>query len=157
MIAATQLLTYYCWFSAGCPYFSARALQLSKKEPIIVFEKLKRQYLRKSLLILFILVCSTFISSAQQGRPSTGVQASIVRFYPNPATSVITFDFQKEYEPGFSIQIFNAILGRKVYDKSNVPDRTTINLSDYSRGIYIYQLRDKSGRMIESGKFQVAK
>lgn len=89
--------------------------------------------------------------------PIAGVQSSIVRFYPNPATSVITFDFQKEFEQGYSIQIFNAILGRKMYEQVNIPERMTVNLSDYSRGIYIYQLRDKSGRMVESGKFQVAK
>jgi hypothetical protein len=33
----------------------------------------------------------------------------------------------------------------------------SINLTDFSRGIYIYQIRDKSGRMLDSGKFQVAK
>ena len=38
-----------------------------------------------------------------------------------------------------------------------MPERMSVNLSDFSRGIYIYQLRDKSGRMVESGKFQVAK
>jgi hypothetical protein len=86
-----------------------------------------------------------------------GVQDPIVRFYPNPASSVITFDFQKEYGSGYSIQIFNAILGRKMYELTNMPERMSVNLADYSRGIYIYQLRDKSGRMVESGKFQVAK
>ncbi len=80
-----------------------------------------------------------------------------MRFYPNPATSVITFDLQKAYSQGYSIQIYNAILGRKMYDAANMPERTTINLSDFSRGIYIYQLHDKTGRMVESGKFQVAK
>lgn len=88
---------------------------------------------------------------------TTGTQTPIVRFYPNPATSVITFDFQKEYEQGFSIQIFNAILGRKMFEQTNIPERMTVNLAEFSRGIYIYQLRDKSGRMVLSGKFQVAK
>jgi hypothetical protein len=87
----------------------------------------------------------------------TGGPASIVRFYPNPATAVINFDFQKDYERGYSIQIFNAILGRKMYELANMPERMTVNLADFSRGIYIYQLRDKNSRMIESGKFQVAK
>ena len=36
--------------------------------------------------------------------------------------------------------------------------KLTINLDDnYYRGLYIYQLRDKDGRIIESGKFQVVK
>ena len=98
-------------------------------------------------------------SQAQQGKTSSpaGLQTPIVRLYPNPATTVINFDFQKAYEQGYTLQIFNAILGRKMYDTGNLPERTVINLTDFSRGVYIYQLRDKSGRMVESGKFQVAK
>ncbi|HZH36185.1 MAG TPA: T9SS type A sorting domain-containing protein [Flavisolibacter sp.] len=86
-----------------------------------------------------------------------GMQSPGVRFYPNPASSVITFDFQKDYEQGYSIQIFNAIMGRKMYELGNMPEKMSINLTDFSRGIYIYQIRDKSGRMLDSGKFQVAK
>lgn len=89
--------------------------------------------------------------------PIGGVPASILRFFPNPATSVINFEIQKDYAPGYSIQIFNAIMGRKMFEQVNIPERMSVNLSDFSRGIYIYQLRDKSGRMVESGKFQVAK
>lgn len=85
------------------------------------------------------------------------MQPPIVRFFPNPASSSISFDFQKDYEQGYSIQIFNAILGRKMFEQTNMPERMSVNLADFSRGIYIYQLRDRSGRMVESGKFQVAK
>lgn len=81
---------------------------------------------------------------------------TIVRFYPNPATTVINFDFQKTYEKGFSIQLYN-FLGRKMYEQTNMADRTAINLSDFTRGVYIYQLRDKTGRIVESGKFQISK
>ena len=115
--------------------------------------------MKKLLLIVSLFTATHFTSQAQQAKlsASSGVQASIVRFYPNPATTVINFDFQKAYEQGYSIQIFNAILGRKMYDQANMPERTNINLTDFPRGMYIYQLRDKSGRMVESGKFQVAK
>lgn len=114
--------------------------------------------MKRLLLILSIYLVSTVSSQAQtRPLPLTGVQSPIVRFYPNPATSVINFDFQKEYNKGYSIQIFNAILGRKMYEQVNMPERMSVNLSEFSRGIYIYQLRDKSGRMVESGKFQVAK
>ena len=115
--------------------------------------------MNKFLLIVSLFIVTSVTSQAQQSRLSstTGVQSFIVRFYPNPATTVINFDFQKSYEQGYSIQVFNAILGRKMYDQTNIPERTAINLSDFPRGLYIYQLRDKSGRMVESGKFQVAK
>lgn len=115
--------------------------------------------MKKFLLIVSLFIAANFTSQAQQAKlgVTTGVQSSIVRFYPNPATTVINFDFQKAYEQGYSIQIFNAILGRKMFDQVNIPEKTTINLSDFPRGMYIYQLRDKSGRMVESGRFQVAK
>jgi hypothetical protein len=115
--------------------------------------------LKKLLLITTLFIVTTVSSQAQQSKvgPTTGVQSTIVRFYPNPATTVINFDFQKSYEQGYSIQVFNAILGRKMHDQVNIPERMSINLSDFPRGMYIYQLRDKSGRMVESGKFQVAK
>lgn len=114
--------------------------------------------MKRFLLIVFLFFAATVTSQAQnKPLPVMGGQSSVLRFFPNPATSVINFEIQKEYESGYSIQIFNAILGRKTYELANMPERMSINLADFSRGIYVYQLRDKSGRMVESGKFQVAK
>jgi hypothetical protein len=119
----------------------------------------KTEYLKKFLLIVSVFIVSTLSSQAQQSKlgSTAGAQTTVVRFYPNPATTNINFDFQKGYEQGFSIQIFNAILGRKMFEQANLPERTTVNLTDFPRGMYIYQLYDHSGRMVESGKFQVAK
>jgi hypothetical protein len=80
----------------------------------------------------------------------------IVRFYPNPATSFVTFDFQKGHEKGYSIQVFS-FLGKKMFESANVGLKTTVDVSDYNRGIYIYQIFDGSGKMVESGKFQVSR
>ena len=80
-----------------------------------------------------------------------------MRFYPNPATTYITFDLVKPTERGYTLLIFNFMGGRKMVEMNNLPARTTINLSDYGRGVYIYQLRDKTGRIVESGKFQVSR
>jgi hypothetical protein len=87
---------------------------------------------------------------------NTGVQTSVLRFYPNPATTVITFDFQRNFERGHSLQIYSMI-GRKMHEQTNIPDQTTVTLSDFHRGVYIYKLFDRSGRLIETGKFQVSK
>lgn len=115
--------------------------------------------MKKILLIVSLFIVSTVSSQAQQSRLNSAadVQTTVVRFYPNPATTVINFDFQKGYEQGYSIQVYNAVLGRKMYDQVNMAERTVINLNDFPRGLYIYQLRDRAGRMVESGKFQVAK
>ena len=82
---------------------------------------------------------------------------STVHFYPNPATSIITFDdFSKKYDKSYTIQLFN-FLGRKVYEFSLADQKNVVILSDFFRGIYIFQLRDASGKIVESGKFQVNK
>ncbi|MFI5187068.1 MAG: T9SS type A sorting domain-containing protein [Chitinophagales bacterium] len=106
-------------------------------------------------IVSFILFIS--IQSQAQSRTIPGDPAErIVKFYPNPATSFITFDLQKTIEKGCDIEVFN-LLGKMVYEQKNIPPRTTINLSDYSRGVYIYQLRDHDGKILDSGKFQVFK
>ena len=80
----------------------------------------------------------------------------MVNFYPNPATSVINFDFQRGVDKTYSLQIFN-FMGKKVYEVKTIAPRMNINLDEFYRGIYIFQLRDKNGSILESGKFQVNK
>ncbi len=113
--------------------------------------------MKKTLLITSIILLTTVFAQGQS-RSTTVTDATgpIVRFYPNPATSFITFDFQKAFESGYSIQVYNFI-GKKVHDTKNMAQRTIVNLNEYNRGVYIYQLRDRTGRMIESGKFQVSR
>jgi hypothetical protein len=82
-------------------------------------------------------------------------QPKIVRFYPNPANAVINFDLQSA-NTGLSLFIFN-FMGKKVFEMKNITAHSTINLDEFYRGIYVFQLRDKNGAVLESGKFQVAK
>lgn len=110
--------------------------------------------MKKFLLITSIILLTANYSKGQSRPAADG--SSIVRLYPNPATTVITFDFRKTPEKGHTIQLYN-FLGKKVYEASNLSQRTPINLSDYIRGVYIYQLYDKTGKLVESGKFQVSK
>ncbi|MFL5789833.1 MAG: T9SS type A sorting domain-containing protein [Flavisolibacter sp.] len=113
--------------------------------------------MKRLLLILSFIAFAFTWSNAQSSMASDpGDQAPVLRFYPNPATTVITFDFLKGYDKGYAIQIYN-FLGRKMFEQVNVSDHTSINLTDFTRGVYIYQLLDKTGRIVESGKFQVSK
>jgi len=114
--------------------------------------------LKKFLLIVTILftVAAHSQNQTRNGLPSD-VQSAILKFYPNPATTVITFNFEKAYDKGYSLQIYNAVLGRKMTEQTNIPDRFTLDLSNYTRGVYVYQLRDKTGKLVETGKFQVSK
>jgi hypothetical protein len=113
--------------------------------------------LKRIVLILSIILSLATISQAQsRSSAQAAVTGPVIRFFPNPATTFVTFDFIKDFQKGLSIQIYN-FLGKKVFETVNLNQRTTLNLSDYTRGVYIYQLRDRSGKMLESGKFQVSK
>lgn len=111
--------------------------------------------MKRILLILSIILLTVTLSQAQP-RVSPAPEATLVHFYPNPATSTITFDLPKGYDKGYSLEVYS-FMGRKMYETANFSQRTTLNLTDYSRGVYIYQLHDRSGKMVESGKFQVSK
>lgn len=108
----------------------------------------------RKLYILLLFIGFGFGAAAQKSTATT--QSKILRFYPNPASVAISFDFQRNYNNTYSLQIYN-FMGKKVYDLKNTPSLIRIGLDDFYRGIYIFQLRDKNGQIIESGKFQVVK
>jgi len=80
----------------------------------------------------------------------------IVKFYPNPATTSITFEFIKGTGKDYNLLIYNS-LGKKVLEVKNLSITNPVNLNDLNRGVYIFQLRDNSGKIVEAGKFQVSK
>lgn len=114
--------------------------------------------MKKLLLITFIAI--TFNAHAQPARSGLpaifDAKERVIKFYPNPAISFISFEFQKVYDKGFTLQIFN-FLGKKVFERTMLSQKNDIPLSEFYRGVYIFQLRNRTGKIIESGKFQVAK
>ena len=80
----------------------------------------------------------------------------LIHFYPNPAINFINFEKEESTDKECSLQVYNFI-GKKVVDIPNMTAKVNIPLNDFFRGIYIYQLRNKVGKIIESGKFQVVK
>jgi hypothetical protein len=100
----------------------------------------------------------TFTSFAQIKPASFGSdpQAKLLKFYPSPATTDITFEYQHGYDKSYSLQLYN-FMGKKVYEQTTTAQRMTISLSNFYRGVYIYQLRDKNGEIIESSKFQIVR
>ena len=84
------------------------------------------------------------------------LQPKSIKFYPNPATTVINFELLKANQREMTLQVYNFV-GKKVYELNNVNQKTALSLTEFYRGVYIFQLRDKAGRIIESGKFQVVK
>jgi hypothetical protein len=113
--------------------------------------------LKRLLIILIVLFGLNFTSFAQIKTPGSGDDiAKVLKFYPNPATTSIAFEFLADFDKSCSIQIYN-FMGKKVYELKATSQIVTVPLEDFYRGIYIYQLRDKNGAILESGKFQVVK
>ncbi len=106
-------------------------------------------------IFTFLFVTGAFAQSKNVGG-SSDPTVKFMRFYPNPAVTAINFEFQKGYDQFFSFQVYNFI-GKKVFDVKTVTPKINISLTDFYRGVYIYQLRDRGGRIIDSGKFQVIK
>jgi zona occludens toxin (predicted ATPase) len=87
------------------------------------------------------------------------VQPKIVKCYPNPAISFVNFELVNNniISKNYTLEVFSFI-GKKMYSTAISNEKITLTLSnDFYRGIYVYQVRDKSGRILETGKFQVTK
>ena len=113
--------------------------------------------MKRTLFILILSVALAFGASAQN-RPFvtyTTPATKYVKFYPNPAIDYINFEIQN-FDRSYTLQIFNFI-GKKLADIKPGNPNINVPLTDYYRGIYIFQLRDRSGRILDSGKFQVVR
>ena len=113
----------------------------------------------KIFYILTLVIFTALTALSQSGPlPVTGGQATtrILKFYPNPAVGSINFEFQTTFDKSYTLLIFNFI-GKKVMDLKPSDKKIMIPLTDFYRGVYIFQLRDAKGNIVESGKFQVVK
>lgn len=102
------------------------------------------------------LICLFAVQVKSQSPVSPSSDIKNIKLYPNPATTQITFSFENGYDKNYSFQIFNFI-GKKVYDLPALTPKILVDLTEFYRGVYIFQVRDKGGRIIEAGKFQVAR
>ena len=127
-----------------------------KKNLLFCANKVKFVLVIRILLISFILLTATNSKGQSSREPSPDALQRILKVYPNPATTFTKFEFQKGFDKGYTLQVINFI-GKQVYEAKNISSTTTLDLSSYTRGVYIYQLKDQSGKVIESGKFQVSK
>ena len=66
--------------------------------------------------------------------------------YPNPTNGIFTIEF--EGNEMFNITI-NNILGVKVYSNSFVKNNITINMSNFEKGIYTIEMKNKSTNIIK--------
>lgn len=108
---------------------------------------------------LTILLFSFFLSGWGQPMPHHDEDdpIKVAKVYPNPATSYINFEFDgPTNDEGYTLVIYSFI-GKKIQDNKVNSKKVTISLTNFYRGIYIFQVVDKDGHVVESGKFQVVK
>ncbi len=120
-------------------------------------------YKKFTILLLFVLCMTSPGFSQASGSHSLppdngpgGQQSKVVKAYPNPASTQINFEIQNNNDGVYEIIVYN-FLGKRIDDIKSVSGRYTVNLDKYFSGIYIYQLRDDRGNLVESGKFNVIK
>jgi Secretion system C-terminal sorting domain len=107
--------------------------------------------------ILFFMVLGVADATAQKPVATpVSAQKTIVKFFPNPAVNFITFEMKEPVERGSSLQVYS-FLGRQVASVPVNAQRVTVNVSDYFRGIYVFQLRSPNGKVVETNKFQVSR
>ena len=122
-----------------------------------------RNFLQGLKKILLVAVFAFALSATQaftidNSNSSYDLQVKTVKCYPNPAVSFVNFEFSPQViSKNYSLQVYS-FTGKKMYDANITNVKITLSLTnDFYRGIYVYQLRDKSGRILETGKFQVTK
>ena len=115
---------------------------------------LHRSIVIKSLLVLTLILASHNFVFSYSGN---NTQVKVVKCYPNPATSIVNFEFSDKIDKNSVIQIYS-FSGKKITEIPTNGNKITVTLdNNYYRGIYVFRLSDKNGKIIETGKFQVVK
>jgi hypothetical protein len=116
---------------------------------------------RKFTILFLIIATSVTVATAQTAYThgqDPAPKAKVVKVYPNPASDRINFQIQNtgdNNDGSYEIIVYN-FLGKRLNDiKDITTNLCTLALDKYYSGIYIYQLRDKKGNLVESGKFNV--
>ena len=119
------------------------------------------QGLKKFILVIALGLCSSMMQAYKPNNSvigEIGIQAKTIKCYPNPAVSFVNFEFRSDIVSKDYLLSVYSFTGKKMYESNITTNKATLTFTnEFYRGIYVYQLRDKSGKIIETGKFQVVK
>ena len=124
-----------------------------------IFTRNILQAFKKIILVAAFAFAMVATQSYTTVNNSGFVQARIVKCYPNPAISFVNFELANNnlIPNNYTLEVYS-FTGKKMYSTTISSEKITLTLSnDFYRGIYVYQVRNKSGKILETGKFQVTK
>lgn len=78
--------------------------------------------------------------------------ANSLNVFPNPVSDVLNFEM--DYHKAATAVVMD-ITGRKIATESFVLGKASLNVSNYNKGIYLYQVTNEEGKVIKAGKFIV--
>ena len=121
----------------------------------------KKTYLRsvdiRMKYIVFILfMFFSFQGNAQLKRIVFDENVRNTVIYPNPARSFLQIQYKQPADVPEVLVVYN-FLGKKQMEIAKPGNNLYIDLAEFRRGLYIFQFRDRNGRILDSGKFQVEK
>ena len=78
--------------------------------------------------------------------------ASTLKVYPNPVSDVLNFDI--DYNKASAVNVLD-ITGKLIETVSFDLNKAQVNVSNYNKGIYLYQVMTTEGELLKAGKFNV--
>lgn len=78
--------------------------------------------------------------------------ASTLKVYPNPVSDVLNFDI--DYNKASTVNVLD-ITGKLIETVSFDLNKAQVNVSNYNKGIYLYQVMTTEGELLKAGKFNV--
>jgi Secretion system C-terminal sorting domain len=108
------------------------------------------------ILLVAVIICVSAFKQPEIANSIGDIQTKTIKCYPNPAISFVNFEFPDDYVSKNNIFQVYSFTGKKMFETNVNTAKTTLTFTnDFYRGIYIYQIQDKTGRILETGKFQV--
>jgi hypothetical protein len=74
-----------------------------------------------------------------------------IKVYPNPVVTNMQVDYKLGMQRELTLKVYD-MSGREVLTQEKVKSGDQVNISSLLRGIYQYQLLDKTGKLLMDGK-----
>jgi hypothetical protein len=78
-----------------------------------------------------------------------------VKLYPNPVINMLQVEYRVGIQRELTLKVYD-MSGREVMERKQLKSGDQVNMRGLLRGVYQYQLLDKVGKLITSGKIMIS-